>query len=210
MSTWVQNISWDSSAIGGMTTAPAATTMAPTTMAPTTPATVAPSYPMNPNYGGGGVIFPLPVAPSLLMDGDISALSPITPAPTTAAPLPDTLAPIPPMNLSPIAADDDDEKPYWTWQRIALLLGFFLVVGVVVWWFFLRKGSKNNRNTTNNGANRNGTKNVGWNKSTAGGSRNNARAKNTTTAGYNYNDTLDNWSEYYNTTTPGGNNAKRP
>ena len=201
MSTWVQNISWDSSAIGGMTTAaPATTTAAPTTAAPTAPPTVAPSYPMNPNYGGGGVIFPLPVAPSLLMDGDISALSPITPAPTTAAPVPETLAPIPPMPM-PVMVDEDEDKPFWTWQKIALALGCLMVVGVAVWWFFLRKGKKNNGRGNNSSTNKGRSNNRG---------RNNGKKNNSVAAGYNYNDTLDNWTDYYNNVTPNGtNNAKR-
>lgn len=116
MSTWASNIRWDDSVIKSLTgtnTTPSPTTMAPTTMPPTTPAPVTlpptlppttpapPVYSNNPGFGSGsgGVVFPLPVAPSLLMDGDISALNPITDAPTTNAPTtsPPTLPPIPQM-----------------------------------------------------------------------------------------------------------------
>jgi len=195
MTSWVSNISWDSSAIGGMTTAaPTPTTAAPTVAPTPVPATVAPSYPMNPNYAGGGVIFPLPVAPSLLMDGDISALSPITPAPTTAAPLPETLAPIPPS--FPMPMEEEEPEPFWTWQKIALAMCAVVVLSGVVWWFFIRKKGRNNKGNNRGNNNNNGRRsNVNNNRG-----RNNARAAG---AAYtsNYNDTLDNWRDYYNNST---------
>jgi len=189
MSSWVQNISWDSTAIGGMTTAAPATTAAPTTAAPTlpptVPATAAPSYPYNPNYsGGGGVIFPLPVSASLLMDGDVTALSPLTPSPTTTAPpLPDTLPPLP-STLPAVLPQEEEEKPFWTWQKIALVLCALLVLGGAIWWFFLRKkGGKNNRGNNNTGR------------------RNNTNNTNRVASGYNYNDGLNDFGNYYNNGT---------
>lgn len=143
MSTWASNIQWDDSVIksltGANTTTPAPTTMTPTTMPPTTtsapttlpptlpPTTPPPTYSNNPGFGSGsgGVVFPLPVAPSLLMDGDISALNPVTDAPTTMAPTtsPPTLPPIPqmmPLTMAPV----EDRS-----QRKMIMLG---IAGAVV------------------------------------------------------------------------------
>ena len=91
MSTWVRSVEFNDTVVNQLTSTPAPTTSP--TPAPTTAPTTAPSYPNNNGFGGaGGVVFPLPVAPSLLMDGDIAALNPITPAPT---PAPETLEPVP-------------------------------------------------------------------------------------------------------------------
>jgi len=186
MSSWLSNITWDSSAIGGMTTA-APTTAAPTTAAPATtvtPATVAPSYPYNPNYGsGGGVIFPLPVAPSLLMDGDITSLNPLTPMPTTMAPttLPPTLAPVPTFTPQP---DEEEPEPFWTFNTILLMSCLCVLLLAAVWFFFFRKGGKN---------------------------KNNNRGKNNSNIGpkgaANYNNALDNWNNL-NTNLNAGNNRR--
>ena len=141
MSTWARNIQWDESAIQSLTganettSAPTAapTTMPATTVAPTT--TAAPTLPPmttssprrhNPGFGSGsgGVVFPLPVAPSLLMDGDISALNPITDAPTTMAP---TLPPFPMMSMATEPAVDKKR------QMITYGVGAIIVVGILAY-----------------------------------------------------------------------------
>lgn len=135
MSSWAKSVSFNDTVVSQMTTA--ATTAAPTTAAPTnTPATTAPpSYPANPGFGGGGVVFPLPVAPSLLLDGDISALNPVTLPPTTT-PAP-TLAPIPELPTQ----EPEEEKPSWTWTKIGFLVFIALVVLGAIWYFFIRKSA---------------------------------------------------------------------
>lgn len=152
MSTWASNIQWDDSIIksltgsGATTQAPVTptitTTAAPETEQPITttfapvPTTTSPPYQNNPGFGSGsgGVVFPLPVAPSLLMDGDISALNPITDAPTTMAPttMPPTLAPMP-MGFMTTAPPVDNTKKY-------MLYGFGGVIVIAALVFAWKKG----------------------------------------------------------------------
>ncbi len=147
MSSWAKNVSFNDTIVSQMTSAP--TTAAPTTPAATTaPATTAaPSYVNNPGFGGGGVVFPLPVAPSLL-DGDITALNPIPAAPTTTA-APETLAPIPEVAMP--MEEDVEEEPSWSWKKVVFLLFIALVVLGAVYYFFIRNRKSN---ASGNGANR--------------------------------------------------------
>ena len=157
MSTWASNIQWDDSVIKSLTganTTPAPTVEPPiytTTSAPTTtaapstlPATLPPTTPAPPIYsnnpgfgsGSGGVVFPLPVAPSLLMDGDISALNPITDAPTTMAATtsPPTLPPMPQMMSLTMAPTNNSS------QRKKIMLGIGGIVVVATVFVMWKKG----------------------------------------------------------------------
>ena len=147
MSTWVKNVEFNDTVVNQLTSTPAPT--AAPTPAPTTAPTTAPSYPNNNGFGGaGGVVFPLPVAPSLLMDGDITSLNPITPAPT---PAPETLEPVPEM---PMIIEEEDE-PFWTWWKIAIVVLAVVLVAIGIWWMLKRNGknAKKSANNINNGTN---------------------------------------------------------
>jgi len=96
-----------------------------------------PPYQNNPGFGSGsgGVVFPLPVAPSLLMDGDISALNPITDAPTTIAPTtaPPTLAPMPSMDFMTTVPPVDNTKMY-------MIYGFGILIVIAALILAWKKG----------------------------------------------------------------------
>ncbi len=85
------------------------------------------------NFGApGGVVFPLPVAPSVLLDGDIADLQPVAPT-TTAAP---TLPPVPLMTINPI--DIERERANARRKKILIAIGLLLIAGAG--WYLHKKG----------------------------------------------------------------------
>ena len=105
----------------------------PPTMPPTLPPTLPPTQPppqRMPRYDTGGVVVPLPVAPDLLLGGDISMLNPVTtPAPATMAPTTPaattsapTIAPLP-------LKKEDEKKGFWTWKTTLLIVLCLAILG---------------------------------------------------------------------------------
>ena len=186
MSSWAKNVSFNDTVVNQMTTQPA-TTVAPT-LAPTTqPAsTAAPSYPANDGFGGGGtgVVFPLPVAPSLLLGGDIEALNPLTPIPTTTS-APETLAPIPTTMPVMLPEEPEEEKPAWTWTKVVFLVfAVLLILGAVYYFFIHNKAGKNGKNGKNGAAAVNNSNNLN-NMNNMNNANNNLNYNNSALNDYN-------------------------
>ncbi len=171
MSSWIQDISWDDSALKNMMNQPAsapAVTQAPAPAVTQAPAPVVtqapvptqpPSYSVNPSYGSN-VVMPLPIAPSLLLgNGDVSsALNPLTPPPTEA---PVTQADPEPMQYIP------PPPPPSFWEKnkkliLAIVVAVLILalIGFVV--FRSGKGKNGNKNGNKSG-NKNRSKNFDFN-----------------------------------------------
>lgn len=139
MSTWLQNIQWNDSAVSGMTEAP--TTRAPTTAPPPPPPPpppTNPNYPTTRGYGDGSVVFPLPVSPDLLLgSGSLDALNPITTTPAPTLPLETlspTLPPIPEM-MPGVMPVEEEKKPFWTLTTVSIAVVIVLVAIALIYFF---------------------------------------------------------------------------
>ena len=161
MSSWIQDISWDDSALKNMMNQPAsapAVTQAPAPVVTQAPVpTQPPSYSVNPSYGSN-VVMPLPIAPSLLLgNGDVSsALNPLTPPPTEA---PVTQADPEPMQYIP------PPPPPSFWEKnkkLILAIVVAVLILALIGFVVFRSGKGKNGNKNGKSGNKN-SKNFDFN-----------------------------------------------
>jgi hypothetical protein len=96
----------------------------------------------------------MPVAPDLLLGGDLDALNPITttPAPITMAPTtiaPTTMAPLDTLPPVPILEDDEEPVPFWTPLTLGIGALALVLVAAAIYYFFIRKGKGGNNKKGN-------------------------------------------------------------
>lgn len=101
----------------------------------------------------------MPVAPDLLLGGDLDALNPITttPAPTTTMPpittmppAPTTMAPLDTLPPVPILDEDEEEPvPFWTPMTLGIGALALVLVAAAIYYFFIRKGKGGNNKKGN-------------------------------------------------------------